>query len=155
MGPVRARIQTFLACRRLALVGVSRRSDHFSRTVLRELLERGYDVVPVNENAAEIEGLKVSASVSEIQPPVQWALIMTPATRTLDAVKDCHDAGVMNVWLHAGGGPGSVEPEALAYAERHGLELVPGECPLMFVENCGFVHRFHAICKRAVGTYPA
>lgn len=154
MGPVRARIEQFLACRRLAFVGVSRRADDFSRAVFRELVHRGYDVVPVNENCGEIEGHPVAPSVAAIDPPVDWALIMTSAARAREAVEACHRAGIQRVWLHRGGGPGSVEPEALAYAERHGLEVVPGECPLMFLPDPGLVHRVHAFCKRVVGTYP-
>jgi len=155
MGPVRARIESFLACRRLAFVGVSRNAEHFSRFVLSELTRRGYDVVPVNRKAPVIAGQPVVSSVADIQPAPEWALIMTPADQTLAAVRECHQAGIRNLWLHRGGGPGSVDPEAVAYAERHGLEIVPGECPLMFVENCGFVHRVHALCKRVAGHYPA
>lgn len=155
MGPVRARIESFLACKRLAFVGVSRRPDHFSRAVMDEFVRRGYDVVPVNENATEIGGKMAAGSVREIDPPVQWALIMTPATRTLAVLKECEEVGLRSVWLHRGGGAGSVEPEALAFAERHGFEVVPGECPMMFWEDCGLVHRVHALCKRVVGTYPA
>jgi len=155
MGPVRARIETLLASRRLAFVGLSRNPEHFSRKVCAEMRTRGYDIVPVNPEAQEIDGLVAERSVRDITPRVEWALIMTPPNRTLAAVEDCHAAGVRHVWLHQGAGPGSVEPEALAFAERHGLEVVPGECPLMFVENCGLVHRFHALCKRVSGTFPA
>ena len=41
-------IDSFLSCRRIAVVGVSRDPKDFSRAVLRELLKRGYDVVPVS-----------------------------------------------------------------------------------------------------------
>ena len=46
----------FLAHRRFAFVGVSRSPDDFSRHLLRELLNRDYDVVPVNPALAEVEG---------------------------------------------------------------------------------------------------
>ncbi len=40
------RAREFLAQKRIALVGVSRQEKDFSRMVLRELVRRGYDVVP-------------------------------------------------------------------------------------------------------------
>ena len=42
------RARAFLATRRFAVVGVSRNEKDFSRYLLRELLARGYDAVPVN-----------------------------------------------------------------------------------------------------------
>jgi hypothetical protein len=44
----RAAIARFLAGKRIALVGVSSRTEDFSRALFRELVARGYDVVPVH-----------------------------------------------------------------------------------------------------------
>ena len=47
---LRARIDDFLSRKRLALVGVSRNPQDFTRSMFREFRRRGYDVVPVNPN---------------------------------------------------------------------------------------------------------
>src|SRR5215468_860431 len=52
----RADIDDFLALQRIAMVGVSRNSKDFSRTLFRDLCDRGYDVVPVNLFVDEIAG---------------------------------------------------------------------------------------------------
>jgi predicted CoA-binding protein len=44
----RAAIDDFLGCRRLAVVGVSRDDEDFSRAVFRAFTGRGYEAVPVN-----------------------------------------------------------------------------------------------------------
>src|ERR1035441_3344310 len=49
------RIQDFLGQKRLAIVGVSRQPKDFSRAVLREFREKGYDAVPVNPAAREMD----------------------------------------------------------------------------------------------------
>ena len=36
----------------------------------------------------------------------------------------------------------------------HGIEVVPGQCPLMFLPNPTRTHRAHAWVKKAAGTYP-
>ena len=59
----------FLAHRRLAFVGVSRNPDYFSRHLLWELLNRDYDVAPVNPALAEVEARKCYRRVQEIAPP--------------------------------------------------------------------------------------
>src|SRR5690349_3131078 len=103
----------FLARGRFALVGASRDEKSFSRYVLRELLRRGYDVVPVNPSVTEMEGRRCFPQVRDIGPPVDAALLMTPSSRTDDAVAACLAAGVRHVWMHRGGGPGAATPEAV------------------------------------------
>ena len=58
MATTRAEIDKFLSNHRIALVGVSRNPQDFSRAVFRELTARGYDVVPVNPlSLAEVSGI--------------------------------------------------------------------------------------------------
>ena len=54
---VMERIQDFLGQKRVAIVGVSRQPKGFSRVLLREFRQKGYDAVPVNPEAREMEGL--------------------------------------------------------------------------------------------------
>src|ERR1035438_4353633 len=51
-------ITKFLACKRVALVGVSRNPHHFSRALMGEFLAKGYDAVPINPNCTEIQETK-------------------------------------------------------------------------------------------------
>jgi predicted CoA-binding protein len=62
-------ITKFLECKRVAFVGVSRDPQHLSRALFREFLGRGYDPVPVNPQATEIEGRNCFARLSDIAPP--------------------------------------------------------------------------------------
>ena len=97
-------IDGFLSCRRIAVVGVSREAKDFSRAVFRAFVERGYDAVPVNPNGGEAEGRPCAHALSEIDPPVEGALLMTPPKATLEAARECADRGVKRVWMHRGAG---------------------------------------------------
>jgi predicted CoA-binding protein len=141
-------IQRFLACRRLALVGVSRDAKDFSRAVLRAFVERGYDVVPVNPSATEVDGRACQRSVRDVTLPVEAALLLTPPARSAAAVEECLAAGVRQIWFHRGGGPGAASVEALALCERSGIDVVRGACPLMFLPHTGVVHRVHGFFHR-------
>ena len=72
-------ITKFLDCKRVAFVGVSRNSQHFSRLLFREFLAKGYDPVPVNPQAANIDGRQCFARIADVNPPVEAALLMTGA----------------------------------------------------------------------------
>ena len=144
--------EAFLAHRRLAVVGVSRDSRDFSRTVVRELTRRGYDVVAVNPIGGEAGGgMPFARRVQDIDPPVEAAILMTPPAVTTEVVKDCAQAGIRHVWMHQGVGRGAASPEAIAYCRQHDIEFVTGACPLMYLPQVGFVHRAHRWCREVFG----
>jgi predicted CoA-binding protein len=142
------RAHAFLEARRIAFVGVSRDDKDFSRAVLRELVRRGYDVVPVHPEASEIEGRRAFPRVGAVVPPVEAALLMTPPARTDDAVRDCLDAGLGRIWLHRGGGRGSATPEAVARCRAAGVEPVTDLCPFMALPGAAWPHRLHGFLRR-------
>jgi len=154
MPTTRADIDTFLGHHRIAMVGVSRDPKHFSRYLLKELRTRGYDLVPVNPSASEIEGFPCFASVKAIEPPVEAVLVMTPPSETIKVVDDCADAGIHEIWMHRGGGQGSVSQVAVALCREKGIRVVEGECPFMFLPNTQFPHRVHGLIKKLVGAFP-
>jgi len=148
------RIQDFLAHKRFAMVGVSRHPQDFSRTLFHEFLNRGYDAVPVNPDAVEIEGRPCFAHVTEIKPPVDGVLLMTTPAVTEAVVRECADVGVKRVWMHRASGAGAVSNEAVRFCEEHGMSVIPGECPFMFLPGSSWFHRLHGFVRRIGGSYP-
>jgi predicted CoA-binding protein len=146
---MRERARSFLELDRIAVVGVSRDPRDFSRVILRELLQRGYDAVPVNPSLAEAEGRRCWARVGEIAPPVQGALLLTPPARSAEVVRECLAAGVREIWLHRGAGDGAATPEALGVARASGVEPITDLCPFMAFQGAGWLHRVHALFRGA------
>ena len=149
-----AAIRDFLSQKRLAVVGVSRQRMEFSRTLYKQLRSCGYDVVPVNPVASELEGQKCFARVEDINPPVDGAVLMTPARVTTAAVRGCQLAGVKRVWIFGSGGKKAVDPEVLKICSENDIRLVAGECPLMFLPHSGLIHRGHGFVRKLMGSFP-
>ncbi len=149
-------IQSFLSGRTLAFVGLSSNPRDFSHVIRSEFERRGYRIVPVNPRAPMVAGQTCYPSISDLPEDleVDGAFVMVPPTAASEVVRDCVDAGVTNVWLHRGVGGGAVSNEAVTLAMTHGIEVVPGQCPLMFLPNPTRTHRAHAWVKKAAGTYP-
>lgn len=147
-------IDGFWQLKRIAVVGVSRDPKHFSNDVWRELAKRGYDLVAVNPRATDVNGQTCYPRLQDVTPPVEGALVMTPPRVTEQVVRDCVDAGVQHVWLHRGGGVGAVSPAAVDFAVQHGLDVVVGFCPFMFLPGTPFFHGLHAFAKKVTGSYP-
>jgi hypothetical protein len=82
------------------MVGVSRDPKDFSRQLFRDLCARGYDMVPVNLRADEVEGRDSYQCLQVIRPAVEGALLMTSPQATEAVVRDCVEAGIRNVWMY-------------------------------------------------------
>ena len=148
-------VEDFLALHRIAMVGVSRNPKDFSRLLFREMCDRGYDMVPINLGADEIDERECFHSLQAVKEPVEGVLVMTPFHATLQVVQDCAAAGVRNVWIYRAGGRGAVSPEAIAFCKGNGIRVVDGHCPFMFFPETKFVHRVHGLLQKITRRYPA
>lgn len=146
-------IDDFLKQKRIAMVGISRQPKDFSAMLFEELCHRGYDMVPVNPAAEEILGKRCFARLQDVQPPVDAAILMTSPAATEAVVRDCAEAHIFLVWMYSAGGQGATSPKAIEFCRAHGIEVVPGECPYMFLPNGGF-HRIHGFIRKITGSYP-
>lgn len=149
-----ALIQEFLDQNKIAMVGVSRDPKHFSRKLFRALSERGHVMLPVNPCAAEIDGIHCYPSVAAIPFPVKSALLMTTRKVTDHVLEECASAGIDLVWIYGISGPKQVSTHTLRICEQHGLGVIPGYCPYMFLGNGAFFHRLHGFVLKATGKYP-
>jgi len=148
-------IDAFMGCRRIALVGVSQRKDHFSRSLMKELRSHGVDVVPVNPSITELDGEPVYPNVGAIEPPVDGAYLATPRGASEAVLRECHAAGVTKAWLHKGGtGEGATSDAAVEFGRAQNMDVVAGQCILMFLEPVGWTHRIHRELKKAAGRLP-
>jgi predicted CoA-binding protein len=148
-------VRNFLSLHRIAMVGVSRHAEDFSRSLLREMHKRGYDMVPVNPSANKIEGQECFQNLQVVKPAVEGALIMTPFYETVRVVQDCIEAGIGKVWIYRASGQGAVSSEAVALCKQHGIQVVEGHCPFMFLPKAGFIHRAHGFLLKLGRRYPA
>ncbi len=147
-------IEDFLAQKRIAMIGVSRNPKEFSGALFQELQKRGYDMVPVNPKASEVLGLPCFSRVQDVQPPVDAALLMTSAQVTDAVVSECAAAGIRRIWLYSAGHKGAVTEKAVQFCNERGIQVVPGQCPFMFLTGSGGVHTFHGLIRKITGRYP-
>lgn len=144
-------VDDFLAQRRLAFVGASHEPKEFSASVYRELKAHGYELLPVNPHATEVDGDACVASVDDLPAGIDGAIVMVPPDESAGVVEACIAHGIPRVWLHQGAGPSSATPEAVALCREHGVEVVDGACPKMFLEGASWFHRLHRWGREKTG----
>ena len=138
-----AKVDDFLAQKRVAVAGVSRDNSHHpaGSLVYRRLKATGHDVFAINPNMQSFEGDRCYPNVQSIPGGVDGVVIITRPEITDKIVRDCGEAGVRRVWMHESLAKGSsVSPEAVKYCQQHDISVIAGACPMMFGEGVDFGH---------------
>ena len=147
-------VAEFLAGKRFAVAGVSRRAQQPANAIFRKLRGSGFDVLPVNPNAPAVEGVRSYPDLASIPGPIDGVVIASPPRTALDLVRQCAERGVGQVWLHRSFGVGSVADEAVAECHKRGVRCIVGGCPLMYCEPVDIAHRCVRSWLRLFGRVP-
>jgi uncharacterized protein len=142
-------IQQFVSGKTVALVGASGAGKKFGSYAYAELKKRGYRVLPIHPTAEAIQGDRCWRSLADLPEPVERLLVIVKPERAEAVVREAAAAGVRRVWLQQG----AESPAALLAAEQLGLDVVHGQCILMFTEPLGF-HGIHRWIWKLIGKIP-
>ena len=143
-------VNEFLSHHRIAVVGASANPREFSNTVYRELRSHGYETIGINPKHDRIGDDPCYPDLASVPGPIDGVIVMVHHDQAVEVIRECEILGIDRVWLFKGlGGAGALSDDAVAYCREHGIEVVPGACPLMFLEPVGWFHRGHRAAKRA------
>ncbi|HEY3287761.1 MAG TPA: CoA-binding protein [Gemmatimonadaceae bacterium] len=148
-------IDQFLRARRIAVAGVSRDPRQPANAIFRRLRDSGHDVVPVNPNANALEGATCYPDLASIPGEVDALMMAAHPATGVALVREGAARGVRAVWFHRSIGDGSVSAEAVAEAERLGLQAIVGGCPMMYCEPVDPFHRCMCAVLRWTGRVPS
>jgi acetyltransferase len=89
-------LTSFFTPRSVAVIGASRDPSKVGGSVLANLRAAGFEgrIVPVNPQAAEVQGLPAIPSLRAADGPVDLAVIAVPAPAVLPALEECAATGV-------------------------------------------------------------
>ncbi|MFC1661430.1 CoA-binding protein [Gemmatimonadota bacterium] len=155
MPSLRDAVSEFLGLRRIAVAGVSRASDIPANTIYRRLREKGYEVFAVDPRATEVEGDSCYPDLKSVPAELQGIVVATPPEAAESVVRECVELGIGMVWMHRSFGQGSVSDEAVRLCREAGISLIPGACPMMYLEPVDFGHRCFRWFLGVSGKLPA
>lgn len=135
-------VAAFLDGKRIVVAGVSRSGTAPANAIFRRLRDTGHDAIPVNPNAAEIEGQTCYSDVRCVPGPIDGVMVVTHPAVSADIARDAVARGVKHIWFHRSFGSGSVSPEAIQACRLGGVEPIVGGCPLMYCQPVDPGHRF-------------
>ena len=127
-------VDDFLRSKRIAVAGVSRGGDTAANAVYRKLRDCGYQVVPVNPNATQVEGVPCYADVGSVPGHLDGLVVATHPAASAGVARQALRRGVRRIWFHRSFGEGSVSPDAVEECGRQGATCIVGGCPLMYLK---------------------
>ena len=111
----------------IAIVGMSPSEGKPSHYVPKYLIEKGYNVIPVNPNYSEIQKKKSYGKVSEIQDMVDIVDIFRKSEDVLQVIKESIDKeGIKVIWMQKG----IHNKEAEKIATDKGIKVIYNRCML-------------------------
>lgn len=141
MAKVAESIVDFLEQERIAVAGVSRHKHQPANVIYRKLRDSGFEVIPINPNADEVEGDRCYPSLSAIGKAPDGVMVVTTPEAAEAVVRDCAAAGVSRVWMHRSFGSGSVSETAVRFCKDNGISVIEGACPMMYCAPVDVGHR--------------
>ena len=116
-----------------AVVGCSPDPWRDSHRIAALLIERGYDVIPVNPAVDEVLGRKAFASVTEIDRPVDVIDVFRRSDAAGEHVDEAIAVGAKAVWLQLG----VIDRAAAERARAARLDVVMDRCPAIELPKLG------------------
>ncbi len=110
--------------RRIAVVGLSASWNRPSYFAAKYMLERGYDIVPVNPGAEEILGRKCYPDLASVPGPIDMVDVFRKPADALPIAAEAVRLGARCLWLQLG----VINEEAAALADAAGLDVVMDRC---------------------------
>lgn len=112
----------------IAVVGASRDKDKFGYKVLMDLVKAGYQACGVNPACDEVEGVACYPDLASLPWRPELVITVVPPRVTEKVVRDAGEAGITRVWMQ----PGSESPEAVAFCEANGIEMMHDACIMVY-----------------------
>ena len=106
---------------RVMVIGASQNRAKFGNKAVRAYLRRNHEVIPVNPNEDEVEGIRCVGNVRDVPGHVDRALFYVQPEVGVRIVDDLAKRGsVDEIWLN----PGAESDELVERARSHGFEPI-------------------------------
>ncbi len=126
-------IKTFLAARVFGLIGASDNPEKYGNIILKNLVSKGYKVLPVNPSKQSIEGIDCFANIASLPEYVKFLNFVVPAPKSLKMMSAVKDKGIEIVWFQ----PGAYNDELINECTKLGIKAIhDGACIMVCAAAC-------------------
>ena len=119
-------IKKFYELKNIAVVGMSKNPEKAAHYVPKYLVEKGYNIIPVNPTTDEILGKKCYSDLSNVSEHVDIIDVFRPSEQVMSVISEAIKLKPKVIWLQEG--IHNIEAESLA--QKAGIEVIFNRCML-------------------------
>ncbi len=112
--------EKMLTAKTWAVVGATDNQSKFGYKIFKFMVDRGFDVYPVNPGIQQVYGKVCYESLAALPVKVDAVDVVVPARIGKLIMRDCSKLGIQNVWLQ----PGADDDSVVQAAEELNLTVV-------------------------------
>ena len=111
----------------IAMVGASAKWNRPSNFAMKYLIQKGFNVIPINPNTTEKEifGKKIFPDLKSLTESVDMVDMFRPEAEANDLVRDSIEIGAKVFWMQLD----IINIDAAKKAEKSGMKVVMNRCP--------------------------
>ena len=110
-----------------AVAGASNDPSKYGHKVLKDLLNKGFNVYPLNPKAEEVLGKKAYKELDELPETIDVLITVTPPPVTDTIVRQAVYQSIEKIWMQ----PGSFTEEIVKYCNDNNIDVIAGACIMM------------------------
>ena len=119
-------IKQFYAMKNIAVIGMSKNPEKAAHYVPKYLLEKGFNIIPVNPTTTEILDRKCYPNLVNIPLKIDIVDVFRPSDQVGPVIEEAIKVKPKVIWLQEG----IHNPEAESLAQKAGIEVVFNRCML-------------------------
>jgi predicted CoA-binding protein len=104
----------------VAVIGASSDRRKFGNKAFRAFRAQGFNVIPINPNEREVEGVATFPSVTDVVEPIDMATVYVPADIGLTLLDGFERKQIAEIWIN----PGAESDELITEARRRKLNVI-------------------------------
>jgi uncharacterized protein len=122
---VRTPAQILAEAKTIAIVGASPNPERPSHSVMRYLMEQGYNCIPVRPlDSVDVLGVPCIETLADIDEPIDLVDVFRRKDALVEHAEEAVEVGAGALWLQLG----LISPDARRIATDAGLDYVENEC---------------------------
>lgn len=124
---MKERIEHALSKKKWAVVGASDNPERFGYKITKRLIDKGYEVYPINPNYEELLGRKVYKDLSEIIHQVDVVNVVVNKALSKKLVEANDLSSLQAIWFQ----PNTFDEEIIRLAEAKNAHVIYNSCVLV------------------------
>ncbi|KAJ6238425.1 cytoplasmic protein-related [Anaeramoeba flamelloides] len=107
-----------------AVIGASNNIQKYGYKIVKDLVQSGFNVVPINPHEQQIQNLQAYQTIKQAEKKIDVVVFVVPPKVTAKILPQLKEQNITKAWMQ----PGSESEEAIQYCKENEIECMHDAC---------------------------